>query len=147
MRKMSGVREGYDPIQKIHLLVEQMKASCRQLFQPNKFISVDERILRLKGRHHMKQNIPSKSNSYGFKLWALADPDTGYFVDLNVYFGSGAKSQLGLTTDCGILELIDPPTGLKLGSGYQLSVGNYCTSKLLFTKMLHGNETPWMWDH
>lgn len=65
----------------------------------------------------MRQYIPSKPNPYGFKLWALADSDTGHLVDFNVYFGSDGNSELDLTTDC-VLELIDPPTGLKLGSGY-----------------------------
>lgn len=80
--------EGFDRILKIRLLVEHLKDRCRSLFQPNRYISIDERMLRFKGRHTLKQYIPCKPDPYGFKLWALADSETGYLVDFNVYFGS-----------------------------------------------------------
>lgn len=73
--------EGYDPILKIRCLVNQMKGSYRGQIQPEKYISVDERMLRFKERYHMKQYIPGKPNLYGLKLWALADSQTGYLID------------------------------------------------------------------
>jgi hypothetical protein len=104
-------KEGYDPILKIHLLVSHMKDRCRSLLQPEKYISVDEKMLRYKGCHHMKQCIPSKPKPYGFKLWALADSNTGYLVDFNVYCGASDTTRKGLSTDC-VLELMDPGPGL-----------------------------------
>ena len=128
--------EGYDPIIEIRLLVSHMKEKCRTLFHPDRYFSIDERMLRFKGRHSMRQYIPCKPDPYGFKLWALADSSTGYLVDFNVYFGaSGDKPEVGLATKV-VLDLIDPGPGLKLGAGYQLCVDNYYTSKALLEKLL-----------
>jgi hypothetical protein len=65
----------------------------------------------------------------------LADSETGYLVDFNVYFGAGKKPELGLTTDC-VLQLIDPGPGLKLGAGYHLCMDNFYTSRDLLNKLL-----------
>ena len=129
-------KEGYDRILKIRLLVDHFKDRCRSLFHPSKHICIDGRRLRFKGRHTMKQYVPCKPTPYGFRLWALADSETGYLVDFSVYYGStGDKPEHGLTTDV-VLQLVDPGPGLKLGAGYQLCVDNYYTSRVLLEKPL-----------
>ena len=65
--------EGYDPILKIRALMDHMKERCRVLLHPDRYISIDERMLRLKGRHSMRQYVPCKPDPYGFKLWAVLD--------------------------------------------------------------------------
>ena len=56
-------------------------------FIPNRDLSVDEAVVKYKGCSSIKQYMPQKPVKRGFKIWMLADSDTGYVMKFSVYEG------------------------------------------------------------
>ncbi|XP_071480251.1 piggyBac transposable element-derived protein 4-like [Diadema antillarum] len=102
-----------------------IREKCLLLFQPGRSISIDERMVKSKGRSGMRQYIKDKPVKWGFKLWVLADADTGYTSNFFVYTGKqdGNRLQhgLGYTVVFDLLEEY-------LGQGYCVYIDNFYTS-------------------
>ena len=63
-------------------------------------VSVDERMVKSKGRSDMRQFIRNKAVRFGFKLWVMAESSTGYTLDFSVYTGRrGNSTENGLAYD------------------------------------------------
>ena len=66
-----------------------------KLYQPSRNISIDERMVRNKGRYSFRQYIKDKPTKWGMKIWVLAESTTGYTYDYEVYTGrSNVKSSM-----------------------------------------------------
>ena len=50
-------------------------------------MAADEAVIKFRGRCSFLQYIPSKPAKYGIKAWGLADSDSFYLVDFNIYTG------------------------------------------------------------
>ena len=50
-------------------------------------VAIDERMVPSKARSGMRQYIKDKPVKFGFKLWVIAESDTGYTLDFNIYTG------------------------------------------------------------
>jgi hypothetical protein len=71
------------------------------------YVSVDESMVPFKGRSFMKQYIKDKPTKWGFKLWAMCCPSSGYFYSVCVYAGKGSTEHVhGLATD-SVLDVVD----------------------------------------
>ena len=131
-----------DKLAKVRFLIDFIRDKCQQLYQPSENISIDERMVRNKGRFSFRQYIRDKPTKWGFKLWVLADSLTGYTWDFEVYTGKSTKacSSFGLAYDV-VMRLC---TSL-LYQGYRLFVDNFYTSiRLLldlFKKGMHACGT------
>ena len=79
------------------------------MYQPSNNISIDERLVRNKGRYAFGQYFKDKPTKWRMKFWVLADSLTGYTYDFDLYLGRGATiSPNGLGYDvvlklCGTL--------------------------------------------
>lgn len=111
-------------LQKIELLYEYIRGKCKKLFQPGKNISIDERMVRNKGRYSFRQYIRDKPTKWGMKFWVLADSVTGYTYDYSLYLGKTATpvSKFGLAYDV-VMNLVKSLTG----RGYRLFFDNFYT--------------------
>ena len=58
--------------------------------QPGKYISVDESIIRFKGRIFLKQYLPKKRHRFGIKCYAVADSETGFIHQARIYCGKNS---------------------------------------------------------
>ena len=88
-----------------------------KLYQPSRNISIDERMVRNKGRYSFRQYIEDKPTKWGMKIWVLAESTTGYTCDYEVYTGrSNVKSVNGLGYDV-VMKLCKS----FYGQGYRLS--------------------------
>ena len=120
-----------NPLRKLQPLIDDMKAKCFEFYQPQKQVSIDERMVKSKARCHFKQYMRNKPTKWGFKLWVLADM-TGYTVDFNIYTGrSTERSDSGLSHDV-VMQLV-PPLAFQ---GYQLYCDNFYSSPTLFQALL-----------
>lgn len=61
---------------------------CQKLYQPGQMVSVDERMIRMKGRSILRQYLPNKPTKWGIKLFAACDVATSYMFNLEVYTGA-----------------------------------------------------------
>nr|XP_037274775.1 piggyBac transposable element-derived protein 4-like [Rhipicephalus microplus] len=119
-------------LDKISWLLEHMNEHSAKFFQPRKSLSVDERMVKSKARSGIRQYIKDKVVKWGYKLWVLADPQTGYTIQFYVYTGKREKASAnGLAFDV-VTKLCEP----YLDQGYHIYMDNFYTSTALFLHLL-----------
>ena len=56
-------------------------------YQPDQNVSIDESMVKNKGRYSFRQYIQDKPTKWVMKLWVLADSRSGYTFNFDIYFG------------------------------------------------------------
>ena len=122
---------GHDRLFKVRSLLDLVVPKFGEEYTLHQQVSVDEAMIKFKGRLGFKQYMKDKPIKWGMKVFVLADATNGYVSNLQVYTGkgvdSGGTSNVGLCTRV-VLDLMD---GLH-GSGHELYTDNYYTSPTLF---------------
>ena len=109
---------------KIKYILEYIKDKCMSLFQPPCLLSIDERMVKSKGRSGMRQYIRDKPIKWGYKLWVLADAKTGYTSNFFVYTG---KQEGTIQHGLGYKVVFDLLEDFK-NQGYHIFIDNFYTS-------------------
>jgi len=121
-----------DKLRKVRFVHDFLQRKCMKFWQPNEFVSVDERMVRNKGRYSFRQYIKDKPTKWGMKLWVVADSVTGYTYNFNVYTGKDAsRSVFGLGYDV-VMSLCKS----LLHQGYKIFMDNFYTSLKLYIDLL-----------
>ena len=117
-----------DKLAKVRPLSDHINRKSSMYCQPEKEISVDERMVRSKARFSFKQYICNKPTKWGFKLWCLCNSSNGYTIKFSVYRGKSGEvsSKKGLSYDV-VMHLIKD----YLNQGRTLYVDNFYTSPTL----------------
>lgn len=84
-------RPAFDRLWKIKPLCSQIRNACHQNYHPGQQITIDERMVASKALTIFKQYLKSKQTPWGFKLFVLADSETGYQWDLFIYEGKALR--------------------------------------------------------
>lgn len=114
-----------DRLRKVRYIYEHMRKCCTSLYQPHQSISVDERIVRCKGRFFFRQYLPKKPVKWGTKLFALCDSSTSYCYDFSIYTGQEVRGE----TDVGITQRVVQRLSEPLQhQGYIMYTDNFYTS-------------------
>ena len=90
---------GYDRLAKVRPVIETLRSSFLSSYNPHRENSIDEAMLKFKGRSTLKQYMPKKPIKRGFKVWVRADSHNGYISDVDVYTGRDDSTETNLTTD------------------------------------------------
>ncbi|GBM24837.1 PiggyBac transposable element-derived protein 4 [Araneus ventricosus] len=101
MEKVASDEEFY-LMQKLDPLMTDMKKNFKSHFKPYQNMSVDEAMIKYKGRLGIIQYMPKKPTKRGIKIWMLCDSSFGYVYDFDVYCGKKDKiprSKKGLGYD------------------------------------------------
>ena len=123
---------GYDGLFRLKPLHDDILTACRTHYHPHKNLSVDERMVATKARNGMKQYMKDKPTKWGYKLFVLADSQSGYTCDFTIYEGKApSPSGNGLTFDA-VVNLLKVPY---LGTGFHVYVDNFYTSTKLFSHL------------
>ena len=94
--------------------------------------SVDEHMIKFKGRSQMKQNIKNKPVKWGFKMWQRCGAASGYLYEFDLYTGRKDRPELGLGEQV-VLDLTK-----KLEKSYvKIFCDNYFTSPSLCLSLLN----------
>ena len=89
--------EGYNKLGKIQPILDMLTARFEETYNHGREVSIDEAMVPFKGRFSMKQYLLMKPVKRGFKVWVLADGNTGYISRLNFNTGkTRGKSEDGL---------------------------------------------------
>lgn len=87
----------YDKLYKIRPLLSKLTETFYAALNPNEFQSVDESMIKFKGRSSLRQYMPMKPTKRGYKVWIRAD-STGYVSEFQIYTGkvdAGVEKKLG----------------------------------------------------
>ena len=125
-----GEEDPRNKLCKVESFVEEFKKLCKALYVPQKYVAIDERMVKSRHRSGFRQFIKDKPTKWGIKLWVLADSSNGYTVDFNIYIGRAAGQTIGehgLGYDV-VMRLMAP----YFGKGYHLFVDNFYSSLTLF---------------
>ena len=98
-----------DALKKVHPLHDHVKKAALEYYQPLQELSVDERMVKSKGRSQFRQYLPKKPIKWGFKYRVIVDT-TGYTTDFDLYCGSQCSvliSNNGLAYDV-VMSLVKP---------------------------------------
>jgi len=77
----------YDKLFKVRPMVDKLNDNFAECYEPHQQISVDESMVRFKGRSSMKQYLPMKPIKRGFKIWCASCSCCGYLLKFQIYTG------------------------------------------------------------
>ena len=121
-----------DRLRKVRFLYDTVCEKCQSLFVPGQCLSVDERMIKHKGRAVFKQYLPKKPVKWGFKVFAVCDADTGMLCKFEIYTGQAGANDCDGLTHAVVLRL----TEHLAGAGRILFTDNFYTSPALAESLL-----------
>nr|XP_034194964.1 piggyBac transposable element-derived protein 4-like [Osmia lignaria] len=80
--------------QKISNFLDYIDSKCRENFVPGAELSVDESIVKFKGRISFITYNPQKPTKWGIRIYVLADANIGYIQTILPYYGSFTTEKL-----------------------------------------------------
>ena len=88
----------YDRLHKIRPLLTKMNANFHKQAVSSTSQSIDEAMIRFKGRASFRQYMPMKPIKRGFKVWVRADAKTRYVYQFQLYTGKDDGDGAGLAS-------------------------------------------------
>ena len=118
-------------------VLEQFVVNCRSSYRCGPSVTVDEQLINFYGNCRFRMFIPSKPGKYGLKLWVMADSDTYYCADAQLYAGKvGSQCDVGQGMRV-VLQLTESISG----SGRNVTTDNFFTSYQLSKELTKRNLT------
>ena len=117
-----------DRLSKIRPVLDLVTDKYLQCYESNREVSIDEVMLKFKGRLFWKQYMPKEPSKWGIKLWALCDSHTGYLMKFEVYTGKSKEPVTGGLSSNVVNSLM---SGFE-NSGMYVFTGNFYSSPELF---------------
>ena len=96
----------YNKLYKVNDFLNLLKRNFQRNYSLGSCISIDEAMIKFKGRSSIKQYQPLKPTKRGYKVWVLAESTTGYVYNFEIYTGKGAERRLSLGEHV-VMSLID----------------------------------------
>ncbi|XP_018395966.1 PREDICTED: piggyBac transposable element-derived protein 3-like [Cyphomyrmex costatus] len=123
-----------DPAWRVRTIFEMFKSNVKRYGYFQTALSVDEMMVKFKGRLRFRQYIRNKPVRFGIKMWALCGSD-GYLYECDIYCGKYLKSDgnlsncsLGSRVVINMTEKFLLSTSRKKVEQYHLYFDNYFTS-------------------
>lgn len=124
----------HDRLFKVRPLISKLNETFGEHYSPSRNVSVDESMVRFKGRSTLKQYLPMKPIKRGFKVWCLSCSCCGYLLQFQVYTGKEADAEqqnIGLAHRV-VTDLLCP---LYTKCNYVVYMDNFFTSLPLFHEL------------
>ena len=86
----------YDRAYKVRWLITYLNARYQLCMENDSHQSIDEKMIKFKGRNIMRQYVKNKPIKWGFKNWFRCDARTGYVYEFDVYTGRKDMKEVGL---------------------------------------------------
>ena len=123
---------GYNPLFKVQQLLDLTLPTYQLCYQPGRDLSIDESMVKYKGRLFFRQYMPAKPTKYGIKDFVLAEANTGYCLNVITYTGKDtfSRQDCPLTSQV-VLQLLD---GFD-NAGHIVYMDNFYSSPDLFVQL------------
>eukprot|EP00731_Ephydatia_muelleri_P012876 Em0007g186a len=123
--------EGHDKLFKVRHFLSTLIESYQKSYKMEREISVDEMMIKYKGRLSFLQYMPKKPHKWGIKAWALAEAGSGYCWNFAVYTGKDGTTKDDALGTRVVLDLVKNLAG----KGHHVYFDNYYTSPTLCHKL------------
>lgn len=132
--------EERDRLFKIRPVIEELRRQFQINYVLSGEVSIDETMVKFKGRKFCRQFLPSKPIRFGFKLFTLAESKSGYIWNFEIYTGCKGEAEENQTKNV-VVRLMSPLED----KGYRLFTDNFYTSPdLYFSLREHGIQVSGM---
>ena len=121
-----------DKLHKVSNFLELLKHNFQAHFDLSEKLTIDEMMIKFKGRSSLKQYLKQKPIKRGYKVLILADTLTGYVYNFEIYSGKSEERQ----TDLGehVVRSLTRELSMKFHHVY---FDNFFTSPFLAEKLLN----------
>lgn len=133
--RFSKRTESQDPKYKLEAIIDMIIKKFKYIYSPEKKLSVDESLVKFKGRFKFKQFIPSKSAKTGIKLFKCCESESGYCLDLHIYTRDFTATDDALIGEQIVFKVAKD----YLNKGHVIYMDNWFTSADLLRKLLNQN--------
>ncbi|XP_068081806.1 piggyBac transposable element-derived protein 4-like [Anabrus simplex] len=131
-----------DKLWKVRPVLQLLLDKFQKLYVPGKRISIDESLMKFRGRLAFVQFNPSKRARFGIKFYKVCCSDTSYCWKFRIYVGKEPQHVDGtgdarrlLCSEAIVLELCDE----LLGSCRTIYMDNWYSSPTLFRELIMKN--------
>lgn len=124
----------YDKLHKLRPLLDHLNVVIDKVYKSSSWYSIDESMIKFKGRCFLKQYMPKKPIKWGYKVWCLADAVTGYIIAFFIYTGQEASK---FATTLG--ERVVMKLATKIRPGSIVAFDNFFTSFSLLKSLAEKN--------
>ena len=131
--QVSKGQDGYEPLFKIQPLLDICNPLYEKLYQPKKCLSIDESMIKFKGRIFFRQYLPNKPTKWGIKAFVLCESESGYCLKSKIYTGKDCfeRDSNSLLSDHVVLSLLE---GYE-NKGHFVFMDNFYSSPILYAKL------------
>ena len=112
-----------DKLAAVRLLIDGFIENSQKCYRHTECVTVDEQLYPYRGRCRFIQYMPSKPAKYGLKFWILADAESYYVSNIEMYTGKDPQR----TQDLGMHVVLKLSEHLK-NSGRNITCDNFFTS-------------------
>ena len=91
---------GADKFASIRQIFQHFANQCQKKYTCKFSLTVDEQLMPLKSRCSFVTFMPNKLDKYGVKFWVLADVETKYVSNIDVYLGAQEKKTAWWCSSC-----------------------------------------------
>lgn len=85
--------DGSDKLYKLRWFMNFLNDKFMTVYVPEGHFTLDESMIKFKGRLQFRQYMPAKPIKWGVKVWTLAESTTGYMSRFQVYTGRDGNDQ------------------------------------------------------
>ncbi|XP_017795072.1 PREDICTED: piggyBac transposable element-derived protein 4-like [Habropoda laboriosa] len=125
-----------DRLRKIRPVINFWNQKFKEIYTPSEYVSIDESLMKYKGRLAYKQFNPSKRARFGIKIYKLCEASTGFCHQFKIYTGQDKIDRNDSASENVTIEL----SKSIINKGYTLFLDNWYSSPNLFLK-LHQRKT------
>ncbi|KAJ8405604.1 hypothetical protein AAFF_G00315840 [Aldrovandia affinis] len=119
-----------DKLWKLRWFLNYLTSQFQSLYEVNGYVTVDESMVKFKGRLAFCQYLPLKPTKWGVKVWVMAESSTGYITNFQVYTGREGTGEKGLAHRV-VMDLATP----YYGSHLSIFMDNFYSGVELFEEM------------
>ena len=80
-------RKANDKLAAFRTVTNIFTKNCRECYNASDKGTIDEQLVKFRGRSTFKVYMPSKPGKYGLKIWTLCDVKTFYCFNIDIYLG------------------------------------------------------------
>lgn len=122
--------QNYDKLYKVRPLLDKLEETFKNYYFPTKRQSIDESMIKFKGRSSLRQYLPLKPIKRGYKMWVRAD-EKGFISQFQIYTGKVESTEKNLAS-----RVVKDLTNDLIGKGYEIYFDNFFNSVSLMKDLL-----------